>query len=125
MTGDPTPAQLLAAARVTLDRADDWGSAWPQAVAFLARQALEEAIDQFWAGPTAGLRACSTAHQLICLPYYLDNPAVAHQAGQAWHSLSAACHAHPYQLDPPAHELTGWIDDVQQLLGCIAGAATT
>jgi hypothetical protein len=119
MSAGPTPAQLLAAARVTLTKAEDWGSAWPQAVAFLTRQALEDALDQLWSGPTAGMRDCSTAHQLICLPYYLDDVSVAGQTSQCWHAISSACHAHPYELNPTAGELSGWIDDVQQLLNSL------
>ena len=117
----PTPGQLLAAAKAVLSRAADWGPAWPQAVALFSRQSLEDAIDLLWVGPTAGMRDCPMAHQLICLPYFLD-PDVAHQANETWHALSGACHAHPYALSPTLGELRGWITEVERLLVAIRAA---
>ena len=118
MTGDggPSADQLLQAAKVTLGRAADWGPAWAQAVAFLARQSLEDAIDSVWPGSASGLADCSAADRLTCLPHYLDDEDLAHQASQTWHALSNACHAHPYELDPTEAELRSWIQDVERFV---------
>ncbi|MDQ2729848.1 MAG: hypothetical protein M3Y91_18780 [Actinomycetota bacterium] len=112
----PTPTQLLAAARTTLDRTDGWGSSWPRAAAFLARQALEDGVDTLWTGTTAGLHDSSMSAQLTCLPFYLADPDLAHRTRQCWHALSTACHAHPYELAPTVAELAGWFAVVDELL---------
>jgi hypothetical protein len=116
----PSPTQLLGAARLTLGKkGGGWGSAWPRAVAFLARQALESGVELLWVGDLRGLRACSFRDQLACLPTYLGETDPAQRARQTWGSLSEACHAHPYELAPTAVELEGWMDDVELVLNSI------
>ncbi len=116
-----TPRELLTAARELLRRP---GAAtagiWPRAVAVLARQALEEAIDALWeADPlTSGLTRCTMRSQLACLPAYTDSH-TARQVAYAWIALSNACHYHPYELAPTAAELTGWIETVDLLIAAI------
>ena len=118
-----TPADLLAAARDLLEH-PALGSVggWPRAVALLTRQALEKALDEFWAASPAraGLAACSNKTQLTCLPAYLQ-PAIARQINYVWAALSSACHYHPYNLAPTAAELYGWIGAVTTLLTVIGG----
>jgi hypothetical protein len=116
-----TPAETLAAARDLLVRPAGTGvGSWPRAVALLTRQALEQAIEEFWmASPaTAGLAGCTRKTQLTCLPTYLD-PAIAHQISYVWAALSGACHYHPYELAPAAGQLSGWIDSVRALLAAL------
>lgn len=116
-----TPAALLAAARDLLERpAVRSVGGWPRAVALLTRQALEKALDDFWAASpaTAALAACSNKTQLTCLPAYLD-PGTARQISYVWAALSSACHYHPYDLAPTAGELDGWIGAVKSLLMAI------
>lgn len=108
----PTPTQLLAAARLTAARPAAWGACWPRATAILTRQALEETIDTLWAGPAAGMADGTWKAKLTCLPNYLD-PDLARRARHTWYALTAACHAHPYQLAPTLAELHGWIADVE------------
>jgi hypothetical protein len=118
-----TPADLLAAARDLLEP-PALGSVggWPRAVTLLTRQALETALDEFWAASpaTAGLAACSNKTQLTCLRAYLQ-PAIARQINYVWAALSSACHYHPYDLAPTAGELDGWIGAVTTLLTVIQG----
>jgi hypothetical protein len=111
----PTPAVLLAAARRTADRPAAWGICWPRATAVLARQALEDAIDEIWTGHAAGMRSRSWADKLTCLPWYVD-PDIARRSRHTWHALTNACHAHPYELAPTAGELHGWITETATLL---------
>jgi hypothetical protein len=117
-----TPAELLATAR-NLIRRPDAGAAgvWPRTAAFLARQALEAAVDAQWAAAreTSGLGRATMRSQLICLPSYAD-AAVARQLAFTYAALSAACHFHPYELAPTAAELSRWIADVEQLLSQLA-----
>jgi len=117
-----TPADLLAAARDLLERPAAAGvSGWPRAVSLLTRQALENAIDEFWKASTAtaGLCDCTRKTQLTCLPAYLE-PRLAREASYIWAALSNACHYHPYDLAPTAAELSGWIDSVAALLAAIS-----
>lgn len=110
-------AELLAAAREVLaDKPAATASGWPRMVALLTRQALEEALSEFWeARPaTAGLSRCTRKAQLTCLPFYLDARA-ARQAAYTWAALSEACHYHAYDLAPTASELAGWITAVAGL----------
>lgn len=111
----PTPTQLLAAARLTATRPAAWGACWPRATAILTRQALEATIDTLWSGPSAGMADATWRAKLTCLPAYLD-PDLARRARHTWHALTAACHAHPYQLAPTLPELHDWIADVEAVL---------
>ena len=104
------PAELLAAARDLLKRADpQTAGLWPRAAALLARQALEAGLDEFWRGKGVALDGCSMRTQLICLRGYLDHDA-AGRIDHAWAALSQACHHHAYDLAPAAGELEGWME---------------
>lgn len=113
-----TPADLLSAARDLVKRpaAANIGG-WSRAVAILTRQALEQALDEFWTTKpaTAGLCDCSMKTQLICLPAYLE-PRLARQISYVWAALSNACHYHPYHLAPTSAELTDWMHAVHDLV---------
>jgi hypothetical protein len=112
-----TPADLLTAARdVLADKSPGRPGGWSRMVALLTRQALEEALSEFWEAQsaTAGLSACTRKSQLACLPFYLDARA-AREAAYLWSALSDACHYHAYELAPTAGELTGWISAVTAL----------
>jgi hypothetical protein len=113
-----TPAELLAAARgVLAGQSAAPPGGWPRVAALLARQALENALDEFWESrpATAGLSACPRKSQLACLPFYLA-PRTAQEAAYTWAALSGACHYHAYELAPTAGELAGWIDEVATLM---------
>lgn len=121
MTGGPTPQQLAAGARKALEPAAAWGAAWPRAAAYLARQALEDAVESTWHGPEIAMRSANRGAQLVSLPFYLGDPDLARRVRQCWHSLSHACHAHPYELSPTVAELTGWLDVVDELVQATTG----
>lgn len=115
---DMTPGQMLGAAEDLLaapGRSAVGG--WPRAVALLARQALEKAIDEFWvrSAVTAPVRACSMKTQLLCLPSYAD-PVLAREVSYTWSALSSACHTHAYELAPISAELRSWIASVRLFL---------
>ena len=117
-----TPTELLAAARELIARRDaSTAGVWPRTAAFLARQALEDAVDTRWAADsvTAPMRNASMWSQLTCLSAYIDKQ-IAHQVAFAYAALSAACHYHPYELAPTAAELAGWISDVEVLVAQLA-----
>jgi hypothetical protein len=88
---------------------------WPRAVALLARQALETAVDDLWHKRDAKLGWASERAQLLCLPAVLGDADLAADATLAWNALSEACHAHPYDLPPTAVELAAWLETVDRL----------
>jgi hypothetical protein len=116
-----TPGDLLAAARELIVRPDGaTAGVWPRTSALLARQALEQSVDSWWATlpETSGLERANMRSQMICLPAYLDE-ALAHQIAYTWAALSNACHYHPYELAPTSAELSSWIQDVARLVALI------
>ena len=120
-----TPAELLAEARSLISRPDaSMAGVWPRTAAFLARQALEDAVDASWAASsaTAPMLQASMWSRLACLPAYVSAPE-ARQVTFAYAALSRACHYHPYELAPTAAELTGWIADVETLVAELGQAA--
>jgi hypothetical protein len=89
---------------------------WPRAAALLTRQALEVAVDDYWAARAPGVGASRAWRpKLLCLDEYLPDRSVARNVHQTWGALSRACHLHPYELDPTSDELRTWIDAVTQL----------
>lgn len=117
-----TPTNLLETARELIARADvSTAGVWPRTAAFLARQALEDAVDARWAGNpiTAPMCRASMWSRLSCLPAYLDKQ-TARQVAFAYAALSGACHYHPYELAPTAAELSRWISDVEALIARLA-----
>jgi hypothetical protein len=113
-----TPAQVVAAARVLVVRAD--GSAaqvWPRVGAFLARQALEESLAALWHRSTTmhSVLGRSMRTQLTCLRFTVPDD-LARDVAMTWAALSRACHYHPYELAPTAAELDGWFGAVDRLM---------
>jgi hypothetical protein len=107
----------LVAARELLDRTDaETSGLWPRAAALLARQALEQGLDDYWRAKGLSLGDCGTYQQLICLADYLGDASLVGHAHYAWAALSEACHHHPYELAPGQGELGAWIDSLSQLL---------
>jgi hypothetical protein len=110
---------LVAAARRLLSRPDPHTAGlWPRAAALLARQALEQSLDEFWRQRAAGLEMCSARAQLLCLPEYLQRD-LAERVSYAWTGLSQACHQHAYELPPTADELAIWMETVENLVDTI------
>lgn len=112
--------QLLNLARSVMRvRRADLVGVWPRSSAILGRQALETALDQFWARAAPGVEAAPRRAQMICLSEYSDDE-LARRVRYAWHGLSSACHHHAYDLPPIESELSGWLDDVEVLIDEIA-----
>ena len=82
---------------------------WPRAAAVLGRQAIEAALGDYWERTEPSIARSSMRAQLLCLPAYHDDPALAGDLSAAWASLSSACHYHPYDLPPTEHELRAWL----------------
>jgi hypothetical protein len=106
-----TPLQLVAAARRLLVlQQDASGAATRRAAAFLGRQAIEEALAQFWQARAPGLEQLNFRTQWTCLNDYLSDRDLTASASFAWASLSRACHFHYYELAPAIDEVSHWLD---------------
>lgn len=80
--------------------------------AFLARQALEEIINQRCTDLGAPASWASARSKLVVLRA-LDTEEAAGAAATAWSRLSSACHVHAFELRPSAAE-------IQHLCGVVA-----
>ncbi len=118
-----SPVELIDAARQLCQRRDaDLDGRWPRASAILARQALEQALDNYWEQTRPEVAQVRAQHpKLLCLPSYLD-PESARLAAQVWVTLSRACHHHAYELPPTAEELDSWFLDVERVLAALLQA---
>ncbi len=89
---------------------------WPRVAAFLCRQALEEALDRYWARELPGVERASRRTQISCLAPVLGDPDLAYDVATAWYALTRACHHHPYELAPTTAELAHWAAQVRTLV---------
>jgi hypothetical protein len=118
--------EVLQAARALLtsrDRTTGGGAmptTWPRAVAFLGRQALEEAMDDFWRAAAPGVQQASRHAQLLCLGAYISDAQAVSRTRYAWSALSRACHHHAYELPPTAAEL----EDLLEAVGAFRKASS-
>lgn len=92
----------------------------PRAASYLARQALEQSLEEFWQHRAPGVERASAGAQLLCLRSYADEE-IAEPAAHAWHALSRACHHYAYELAPTGQELNNWITDVERVAGALSG----
>ena len=117
-------SQLIKVARELIQRPDPaTAGIWPRAGALLARQALENALDDWWQQHAPGVERCSMRAQLLCLPTFLQGQGLdglAERTAYAWIRLSRACHQHAYELAPTAAELSAWIDIVDEFSAAVS-----
>ena len=106
---------LIAGARDLL-RFEGGGSAglWSRAAAVVGRQALETALDRLWDKRCPGLDVASARCQLACLPFFLEDDALARRAASAWASLSDAVH-YDGGLAPLPLEVEAWLLDAWEI----------
>jgi hypothetical protein len=110
------PKELVEIARMlSTDQNRSLGSTRHLAAALLLRQALEDAIDDFWQKELPAMESLSARAQLITLPFYIE-PTLAAQVQFTWYQLSATCHHDSYDLPPPLHELESAAETVTQLV---------
>lgn len=105
---------LLAQAQRLLKKANAEGLT-ARLAAVLARQALEEVVDQRCAQVGVTAPWASARSKLIVLRA-LDTAAAADTAALAWNELSNACHVHAYELAPSAAEVSQLCEQVASLL---------
>jgi hypothetical protein len=108
---------------VARDPLDATRGRWPRLAAVLGRRALEEALARFWASKAPGVEHASMRSQLLCLRSYVD-PEVSENVAYAYDGLTRACHHQPYELEPTADELSGWLGDVGALADRLASESS-
>jgi hypothetical protein len=109
-----TVAEQLAWARRMLDHAEAATiGVWPRASALLARHALEELLEEFWAVHSPPLVTANRRAQMVALRGYPDVASSVASLRVAYAGLSAGCHHHPYELPPTRAELDGLIAAVE------------
>jgi len=111
--GDPL---LDAAQRMLEEPSRGTVSAWPRAVALLARQRLEAALGELWRARLPGAEQLTMRAQLACARSQLG-PELAGELAYTWHALSRATHHHHYELDPTREELATLLSAVRRLVG--------
>ena len=109
-----TSRELAKAARRFMHGAT-FGS-WPRAAALLARQALEQGLDDLWGALSPRIGEASRHAQLLCLGEFIQDEELVSGTRYAWHGLSRACHHQVYELSPTEAELSTWLDAVDRLV---------
>ena len=109
-------AEPLREARALLDRPPSpQPDLWERASILLARQALEDALDEFWCARSPDLRQASMRAQLLCLGALMHNEHDAADVDQLWGALSEACHFNAVQPTPGAAQVHAWLNQTEQL----------
>jgi len=96
---------------------------WERAAILLARQALEEALDDFWRARAPDLLNASMRAQLLCLGPLMNNDRDAADIDQLWGALSNACHFDAFGPTPGPAEVHAWLTDTQRLCHLLARRA--
>ena len=117
-------AEPLREARALLDRPpSNQPGLWERASILLARQALEEALDDFWRARAPDLLHASMRAQLLCLGPLMSNDRDAADIAQLWSTLSDACHFDACYPTLSAHEIHVWLDRTEELCALLARKA--
>ena len=117
-------AELLREARTLLDHPPSTQPGlWERAAILLVRQALEEALDDFWRARAPDLLHASMRAQLLCLGTLMRNDRDAADIAQLWSTLSDACHFDACYPTPSAHEIHVWLDRTEELCALLARKA--
>ena len=114
-------AERLREARALLDHPPSTQPGlWERAAILLARQALEEALDDFWRARAPDILHASMRAQLLCLGPLMNNDRDAADVDQLWGALSNACHFDAVQPTPGPAEVRAWLTDTQRLCQLLA-----
>ncbi len=109
-------AELLRESRALLDQPPSAAPGlWERAAVLLARQAIEEALDRFWASRSPDLRQASMRAQLLCLGVLMNNERDAADVDQLWGALSDVCHFDACAPTPGAAEVRVWLNETERL----------
>ncbi|PIE25834.1 MAG: hypothetical protein CSA58_00230 [Micrococcales bacterium] len=113
---------MLDAARLLLSHS---GPSVPQrrrGACWLARSALESAVDRLLADRGIDASRASMRVQLICLRAVGGTGETAHVAEHAWAGLSTAAHQHAYELAPTVAETAHLIALVEEVVSAATKA---
>ena len=110
MSGDIGHAEgtLELARQLLEERTDQMVGVWPRAVAFLTRQALEDAMGWLWLVHAPGVEECSAHAQLLCLRSYLGDEELAEEADHVY-AAQLGLSSPPVRVGANRRR-TGWMD---------------
>ena len=115
-----TPDELVDAAQSVSEIPDrTLGASRYLGAVFLLRQALEDALDQYWAATEPGLDKCAGRIQMISLPAYLDDESAARDVVYCWNRLSNSSHHHAYELPPSKQEFDHYMAVTRRSVECL------
>ena len=121
MTSATSATELVDLAEAVAALADRrLGTSRHLAAALLLRQAVETAIDAIYDTHAPGLGGCSSRAELACLPFFVDDTDLSHDAAYCWHRLTRACHHDEYDLPPSAREIEHLAGIARRLAECAA-----
>lgn len=104
------PAELVDAAKAIAEIPDrTLGASRYLAASFLLRQAIEDALDDYWASAQPGLENCTGRIQMVSLPEYLEDEGAARDIVYCWNRLSSTCHHDAYELPPSQAEFRHYL----------------
>ena len=99
---------------------------WERAAVLLTRQALENALNDYWRTNRQYdlLKPHSMRAQVLCLRQFLkDDCTAAADFYQLWSALSDACHFDACYPTPSAQEIHVWLDRTDELCALLAHKA--
>ena len=109
-------AELLRDARFLIENPPSRApSLWGRAALLLARQSLEESLEQFWLGRSPDLVWAPMRGQLLCLGEVMKDHETARAVANLWNALSDACHYDAYDLIPNSTEIAHWLNEAEEL----------
>lgn len=101
--------------------ADGNPEVWSRSAAFLLRQVLEQKLKDIIEKKYGKFIVCqgesppTFSSQLVVLRTLVDKELAA-EVAWAWSALSAATHAHSYELPATGSELQRWLETVERLV---------
>ena len=117
-------AEFVCEARTLIDRPPSTRPGlWARAAILLARQALEDALDDFWRARSPDLLHASMRAQLLCLGALMHSQHDAADVDQLWGMLSNTCHFDACYPPPSTQEIHVWLDRTEDLCELLARKA--
>lgn len=116
------PAEVLQVAE-TIVATLPAGQARIRAAAFLGRQAVEAALDDYWQIREPMVVEQSARIQFLCLQSYAGEE-LAEAASHVWWMLTRVCHHHVAELAPLEAEMRGMLDRARVVVGLIEAGSS-
>ncbi len=117
MTATTSPRLLVASARqlaATTER--KYGGSLRLGAVIILRQALEAALDEYWAATEPTLADANMRCQMIALRTYLPDAQLAHDLRFCWSTMSELIHYTAYELPPGIAEINRMAETIDRFI---------